>query len=483
VTLRFGRYEALFRVAQGGMAEVFAARIRGEAGFERLVAVKRMLPHLAGDERFVNMFLDEARLAAPLASPHVVSTLDLGRDEEGSPYIVLELVVGASLAALLNRAGTRGAPIPVPVALEILAQTALGLHHAHEALAPSGAPLAIVHRDVSPQNVIVGTSGTVKVSDFGIAKAAIARLTHTAHGSIKGKIAYLSPEQANARAVDRRSDVYALGVVAWEVLAGRRLHDARDAELLGRVRRPQTAPLLSSIRGDLPASLVSAVARALAIDPDARWSTAGELAEVLRTHIAAFDPTWAGPPALARWLRADPPSALTALESRLREASDGTGNEGTEPGAGRQPTEVLAEETSDTPAPRASELEEATKVLPAPPRARAFAPWIAVAAGVLGLGAVAVVALSSSPMTPLPAPPAVLAEEVPLPQPAAHEPPAIEPAAIQPPIASPEPIAPAETPAVEPPAPRARPRPRVRTPVDPRAPLDMGAFDRGAARR
>ncbi|MCA9610726.1 MAG: serine/threonine protein kinase, partial [Myxococcales bacterium] len=200
--MRFGRYEALFRVAQGGMAEVFAGRIRAEAGFERLVAVKRMLPHLAADERFVGMFLDEARLAAAVSSSHVVPTLDLGRDAQGSPYIVLQLVVGASLSQLMQRAVTLGPLVPLPVALEILAQTGLGLHHAHEALTASGEPLALVHRDVSPQNILVSASGAVLVSDFGIAKGAIARLADTNTGGLKGKLAYLSPEQARGDEVD-----------------------------------------------------------------------------------------------------------------------------------------------------------------------------------------------------------------------------------------------------------------------------------------
>ena len=509
--LRFGRYEALFRVAQGGMAEVFAARIRGEAGFERLVAVKRMLPHLAGDERFVNMFLDEARLAAPLSSPHVVATLDLGRDDEGSPYIVLELVVGASLGALVSRARSSGAPLPLPVALEVLSQTALGLHHAHEARTASGTPLAIVHRDVSPQNVLVGASGTVKVSDFGIAKAAMARLTQTAHGSIKGKIAYLSPEQANAGPVDRRSDVYSLGVVAWEVLAGRRFRRAAsDLELLAEVRRPMPAPRLSEVRADLPATLVDAIARALAIDPNHRWSSAGELAEALRTTIPKVDPTWAGPVALARWMRADPPSALLKLEARLREASD----EGTSEGLGTDPAFTPADSSPAGATPRSEErsedalprsepvevVEESTKLLPTPsevgvapadvspaPAPRRAGVWVVAGAlATAALGAVITLIVVSDAPEPLPSR-AVPPEEVQIPVTTASEsPPAVADAPPPEPVPPPQESVVEEEPAATPEAPPARRRRRPPSEpaprVDRRGPLDLSAFDRGAGR-
>ncbi|MCZ7685170.1 MAG: protein kinase [Sandaracinaceae bacterium] len=152
----FGRYEPLFRVAAGGMAEVYAARIQGEAGFQKLVAVKRMLPHLASEPGFVDMFLNEAKLAAHVASPHVVQTLDLGRGSDGSLYIVMELVVGLSLAKLVE--GHPG-PLPIPVVIELLAQAAQGLDDAHEAETPAGDPLGLIHRDVSPHNVIVGVDG------------------------------------------------------------------------------------------------------------------------------------------------------------------------------------------------------------------------------------------------------------------------------------------------------------------------------------
>jgi len=208
----FGPYEIVARVAAGGMAEVFAARSRDLAGIEKLVAIKRLLPHLVDEQRFVEMFLDEARIAANIHSPHCVETLDLGRADDGLPYLVMELVVGAPLSRL---AGRVGGPWPVEMAAVLLAEAAEGLHDAHEARDANGTELHIVHRDVSPQNVLVGIDGRVRIADFGVARA-VMRITKTKTGQIKGKLGYFSPEQAMGTAMDRRSDVFSLGIVAWE---------------------------------------------------------------------------------------------------------------------------------------------------------------------------------------------------------------------------------------------------------------------------
>ncbi|NCQ62094.1 MAG: serine/threonine protein kinase, partial [Myxococcales bacterium] len=186
---QMGRYEMLFRIASGGMAEVWAARVRGEAGFQKLVAIKRMLPNLAEDEDFVAMFLDEARVAANIASPHVVQTLDLGRDDEGALYIVMELIVGVTLGRVLKAATKARRVVPLGMGVELLAQSAHGLHDAHEASTPLGEHLEIVHRDISPQNILLGVDGRARITDFGVAKA-VMRLTQTDAGRIKGKFAY-----------------------------------------------------------------------------------------------------------------------------------------------------------------------------------------------------------------------------------------------------------------------------------------------------
>ncbi len=277
----FGRYEALFRIAAGGMAEVFAARMRGEAGFERLVAVKRMLPHIAEDEHFVDMFLDEARLAVHVSSPHVVQTMDLGRAEDGALYIVMDLVVGSALSALIRDVRKRGQRVPVPIAVEIIAQAAQGLDDAHEAATPTGIQLGIVHRDVSPHNLLVGIDGRTRVTDFGIARAMLRR-TSTAVGELKGKFAYFSPEQAEGQQVDRRADLFALGIVAWETLVGRRLFTGDDSLALLTAVKTQVIPPLAEVDDEVPQAVSRVVARALERDRERRYQTGADFATALR---------------------------------------------------------------------------------------------------------------------------------------------------------------------------------------------------------
>lgn len=266
------------------MAEVFAARLRGPHGFEKLVAVKRLLPSLS-DEQFVTMFLDEARLAANITSPHVVQTLELGRaDDDGALYIVMELVVGATLFDLCVTSLDHLGATPIAAMVEIVAQAALGLHDAHEARTPTGQPLHVVHRDVSPQNILVGLDGRVRVTDFGIARAVL-RHTHTRAGQLKGKVAYLSPEQAAGEALDRRSDVFALGVVTWEALTGRSLFNTGDpVETVRRVREIRI-PNVRELRHEVPEEVDRVVAWALQRDREARCPSAAEYAAALRAAL------------------------------------------------------------------------------------------------------------------------------------------------------------------------------------------------------
>jgi eukaryotic-like serine/threonine-protein kinase len=277
----YGRYQTLFRIAAGGMAEVYAARVRGEAGFQKLVALKRMLPHLTDDERFVNMFMDEGKLAANIESPNVVSTLDLGRADDGSLYLVMELVVGTTLSTLLRNVAKDGELCPIDVACEILAQAAQGLHDAHEAKTPFGAPLQLVHRDISPQNILVGTDGRVRITDFGVARAVLRR-TKTSTGEFKGKLSYFSPEQCADRNLDRRSDLFSLGVVAWETLTTRRLfHAENPLAVLERVTR-MPIPSAHTVRPEVPEAVAEVVAKALQRDRNERFDTALEFGQALR---------------------------------------------------------------------------------------------------------------------------------------------------------------------------------------------------------
>ncbi|MBX3268728.1 MAG: serine/threonine protein kinase [Sandaracinaceae bacterium] len=313
--LQYGRYETLFPIAVGGMAEVYAARSLGEAGFSKLVALKRMKPELANDPRFVSMFLDEGRMAANISSPNVVSTLDLGRADDNSLFLVMELVTGVSVANLLHELMVRGERIPVEIAVEIIAQAANGLHDAHEACAPTGEPLGIVHRDCSPHNILVDVGGQVKITDFGIAKA-MERQTESQHGEMKGKLAYLSPEQARGNPVDRRCDVFILGVCAWELLTQLRLFDAGTAvEVLHKIVAMKI-PSIDELRADVPRPVADAIEQALQREPDDRFSTARAFGQALLYAIGDRRPTRAQ---LGAFVRRYGGLRLTDMERRIRE--------------------------------------------------------------------------------------------------------------------------------------------------------------------
>src|ERR1043165_1244474 len=219
---RLGKYESLALLALGGTAEIYLARVSGAAGFEKYVVVKCLHDHLADDPDFVKMFLDEARIGATFDHANIVQTYELG-EYENRYYMVMEFLAGLSLAMIVRRATERlpGGLMPVPLVLNIAAQACAGLHYAHERTI-NGKPMNLVHRDISPQNLVISFEGVVKVVDFGIAKAEL-RETKTRSGTIKGKFAYMSPEQCVANNVDRRTDVFALGVIGHELLTGRRL--------------------------------------------------------------------------------------------------------------------------------------------------------------------------------------------------------------------------------------------------------------------
>src|SRR5579883_776159 len=227
---RLGRYDLLFELARGGMGAVYVGRLVGAHGFDRLVAVKR----LTREDADVEAFLEEARVSARISHPNVVQTFELG-EEQGMPFLVMQLVEGVSLARLLSKLAARDEAIGADLAAWILAQAAAGLHAAHELRSVDGRPLGLVHRDVSPQNVLLSYEGRVYVTDFGIAKLRDARRS-TESGVVKGKFAYMSPEQARAQPVDRRSDVFALGILLYEAIVGARLFQGESpAETVLRV--------------------------------------------------------------------------------------------------------------------------------------------------------------------------------------------------------------------------------------------------------
>src|SRR6185503_14915616 len=240
---RLDRFELVAELAQGGMATVYLARFVGVAGFKRFVAIKRLHPHLAKEQDFIQMFLDEARLAARLHHPNVVPILEIGIQNE-QHYLVMEYIEGDTLGHLMARAQNVNRKIPVPIVIRIMLDTLTGLNAAHDLADDDGTPLEIVHRDVSPQNILVGVDGVARITDFGVAKAQARLANATQGGQLKGKLAYMSPEQVRGNmTVDRRADVFAAGIVTWELLTAQRLFKADgEAETLFKVVAAEVPP-------------------------------------------------------------------------------------------------------------------------------------------------------------------------------------------------------------------------------------------------
>ncbi len=306
-----GRYALHGEIAAGGMATVHLARLLGPVGFARTVAVKRLHPHLARDPDFVAMFLEEARLAARVRHPNVVSTLDVVSDD-GELFLVMEYVAGESLSRLVRKTREAGRRVPIRHVIGIMAATLEGLHAAHEAKSERGVPLGIVHRDVSPQNIHVGTDGVTRVLDFGIAKATN-RVQDTRTDQIKGKIAYMSPEQLAKAPIDRRADVYSASVVLWEAVTGHRLFTADDVPALVYAIVNEDVLPPSSLVPDVPKGLDELILRGLDREPSRRWSSAREMAEALERIL---------PPSPAReigeWVEQAAGEALAARQELVQ---------------------------------------------------------------------------------------------------------------------------------------------------------------------
>jgi serine/threonine-protein kinase len=282
-TLIGGRYELHDEIAAGGMATVHIGRLVGAVGFSRFVAIKRLHPHFAKAPEFLTMLTDEARIAARIHHPNVVTTLDTV-SEDGELYLVMELVMGEALAKLGKTTAAAGKKIPIDVGVGILVGALHGLEAAHEATNEHGEHLGVVHRDVSPQNILVGTDGVARVLDFGVAKA-LGRLQTTHEGNIKGKTAYMAPEQLRGKAADRRCDVFAAAVVLWQTLTGRPLfHGDSPGEVMARVLEQPIDPP-SQHGPEISKALDEIVLRGLERDPDARWATAEEMANALEAAV------------------------------------------------------------------------------------------------------------------------------------------------------------------------------------------------------
>jgi len=412
---RFGKYQLVERLAAGGMAEVFRAKALGAAGFEKDIAIKRILPQFSADEAFVKMFIDEARLAAQLQHRNIVQIFDFDQ-VDGAYYIAMELVEGCDLKLLARRSER----LPVSVSLYVVSEALKGLGYAHQRTI-NGQPLHLVHRDVSPHNILVSRSGEVKISDFGIAKAQ-ARATATGSGIIKGKLSYMSPEQARGDKIDHRSDLFAAGVVLHELLSGVRLFEGdSEMEIIAKVQRCQVAaPNISP-----PVDTVTL--KLLAREPVARFGSAAEAVRALASCPGFTDESDTLAELVRRAMAEAPPkpAAKVAYASTLASDRDLPG------GATRTRTESPgAHSRSVQPVSFVSSAEAD------PPRRGRWLVAAALVVGLAGLGALVGLRTAPKPVEPAPAAEPVAIKPAPAPDAAIEIAKAIEPA---PPEPDPEP--------------------------------------------
>jgi serine/threonine protein kinase len=294
----YGPYRLVERIAVGGMAEVFKAVRAGVEGFQKVVAVKRILPHLSDNKEFVTMFVNEAKMVAGLTHPNIVQIYDLGKIEK-SYYIAMEYVHGRDLRTIARRARDRGTAIPLEIAVLVVSKVAAALDYAHRKKDDAGLPMRIVHRDVSPQNILVSFEGDVKLADFGIAKAA-SKARANESGALRGKLFYMSPEQAWGRPLDRRSDLFSLGLVLYETVTQQRpFQGTGEGNVLDVVRRGEVPPA-RSVNPRVPEPIERVLVKALARDPAERYQNGTELQRDLERYLRERSPV--SPSALVRFL-------------------------------------------------------------------------------------------------------------------------------------------------------------------------------------
>ncbi|MCU1276943.1 MAG: hypothetical protein JWM53_489, partial [bacterium] len=366
---RFGKYETLRRIAVGGMAEIHLARAVGLEGFEKLVVLKRILPQYADDEEFVRMFLDEARLAATLHHSNVVQVYDIGA-VDGQYFLSMEFLHGQDGRQLMKTVAASQQPLPLENAIAIMIGVLAGLHYAHERVV-DGKPLNLVHRDVSPQNVFVTYDGGVKLLDFGIARAS-SRLSETRAGTLKGKIAYMSPEQCSGLPIDRRSDVFAAAIILWELTTGRRLFTGdSDFEVMRKIKE-EDSPRPSAGSFAYPLALERIVLKGLKRDPAERYASAEEM----QLELEAFVREQRLPVSavgLGRWMRETFRDDLARWE-RLSSAAEPIVQPAGEGSLVRTETSVPG------PAPPMLYSDPAVPTQPRHSRARG---WVAVTMGIV----------------------------------------------------------------------------------------------------
>ncbi len=283
---RVGKYQLLRKIATGGMAEVFLARAEGPMGFQKRLVVKRILPHFSQDPNFVGMFLGEAKLAAELNHPNLVQIFDFG-EADGQYYLAMEYIDGPNLRVLNNQARALGTPLPLSLSARLMSSAAEGLHAAHELRDEQGQLVNLVHRDISPDNILVARNGSVKVVDFGIAKVS-SEPSKTKPGIIKGKLAYMPPEQLAREPLDRRSDIFALGVVLFELVAGTMPFDATsEVSIIQAIMSTEPLERARSRRPEVPLELDAIIAKCLEKAPGARYASCKELQSALEHFIAS----------------------------------------------------------------------------------------------------------------------------------------------------------------------------------------------------
>ena len=312
-----GRYQLLFMLGQGGMGEVHLARLTGAAGFEKLCIVKTVLPHLMGDQNFIDRFHHEARVLVQLTHSNIAQVYDMG-DVDNSLYMAIEYVPGVDLSRVHSRVERARAVMPIPMAVFIGQQINEALGYAHRKVGGDGVPLGIVHRDVSPQNVMVSYEGEVKVIDFGLAKST-ARSKQTLPSTVMGKLGYMSPEQALAKPVDHRSDIFSSGIVVWEMLAGRAMYSGGTMSEMVVQMAMGEVPSLSAARPDISPVLEQIVMRALAKEPSARYQRADDFARALN-ELAVREQLTVGAEDVGNYVRAMCPEEFAAerqLQSKL----------------------------------------------------------------------------------------------------------------------------------------------------------------------
>jgi serine/threonine protein kinase len=295
-----GKYEILKKLATGGMAEIYLARVRGNAGFEKLVVIKRILPTVADDPTFVRMFLDEARLAATLHHPNIADVYEVG-EHEGAPFFAMEFVHGQDVRAIRMGARKMQERVPLAIALAIVHGSASALDYAHDRTGPDGKSLNLVHRDVSASNILVSYEGAIKLIDFGIARAT-SRSHQTQVGTLKGKIPYMSPEQCRGLPLDRRSDLFSLGVVMYELTVGRRpFVGENDFAIMDQIVHQGAQPPSALMRG-YPPELEAIVMKLLARKTEDRFQTAEEMLHELDPFLQQHR-LWVSPKPLSRYMR------------------------------------------------------------------------------------------------------------------------------------------------------------------------------------